>query len=225
MNWKWVVVLGALAFSLSGCGKGKARAQGGASSASAAASAQLSSALPTPAVCDDPDATTCYQRAKDLELGAGGQRIDFPGDHASSRILSDLRHDLLDDLLQADAAHIRLGPPDPRKGEEIIDQVAHSLGCLDDRLHVAHAFFIERGCGVPTNVPGTVRKGDPATAARLPLVGSTVKVELPSDRPIGAATAFEPIERIAMETKARCWTLSINVTIWLSDLILWSWPD
>ena len=56
-----------------------------------------------------------------------GKRADLPDDVPTLRVLPDFRDDLLDELLQVHLRLSGLGPPDPGKRQQVVDQVAHSF--------------------------------------------------------------------------------------------------
>src|ERR1700693_670874 len=55
------------------------------------------------------------------------KRADLPRNVPTLRVLSDFRDDLLDELLQVHLRLFGLGPPDPGKRQQVVDQVAHSF--------------------------------------------------------------------------------------------------
>jgi TPR repeat protein len=75
VNYSWALVLGGLLPLLGGCGsKARAHRSAGAPSASGM-HATLGALQPAPR-CDDPDPVACFERAKNLDVGSGGQKID-----------------------------------------------------------------------------------------------------------------------------------------------------
>ncbi|MEO6599500.1 MAG: hypothetical protein ABIQ16_06475 [Polyangiaceae bacterium] len=71
-----MLVLSSSLLALGGC-----RSKGSAHSSAASASASLNALTPASAeqdktACNEPDPAACFERAKDFELGAHGQKID-----------------------------------------------------------------------------------------------------------------------------------------------------
>src|SRR6202051_1977937 len=55
------------------------------------------------------------------------KRADLPSNVSTLRVLPAFRDALLDELLQVHLGLFGLGPPDPGKRQQIVDQVAHSF--------------------------------------------------------------------------------------------------
>src|ERR1700737_3500369 len=55
------------------------------------------------------------------------KRADLPGNVPTLCVLPDFRHDLLDELLQVHLRVSGLGPPDPGKRQQVVDQITHSF--------------------------------------------------------------------------------------------------
>src|SRR5258708_5068067 len=74
---------------------------------------------------------------------ADRKRADLPGDVPALGVLPDFRDGLLGKLRQVHLRLSGLGPPDPGKRQEVVDQVAHSLCRVEYRSYEALALLVE----------------------------------------------------------------------------------
>ena len=74
-----------------------------------------------------------------------GQRPDFPDDVASLCVLLNFGKSVSYQLRQAYQRLLRFSPPDSRKGQEIVNQIAHTLGRLQHHQDVVVTLFIQPG--------------------------------------------------------------------------------
>ena len=76
------------------------------------------------------------------------QWIECPLNVAPLCILTHIGHNFLNDLTQVNERFLGLGAADSRKGQQIVDQTAHSTCRFQDHGEVPQALLIERCSGI-----------------------------------------------------------------------------
>src|SRR5580704_5608351 len=74
-----------------------------------------------------------------------GHCADFPGDVASLCVVPNFGESFSYELRQAKQSLLRFSSPDSRKSQEIVNQISHALGRVQDHPDVVVALSIDRG--------------------------------------------------------------------------------